>query len=93
MTALLDSGATGLFIDSNFVAAEKLTTHLLTHPTPVYNVDGTLNEAGSICSVVDLILCFQNHSEHAIFAVTNLGKHKMILSYPWRWDQNPEVDW
>ena len=80
VTALLDSGATGLFIDSNFVAAEKLTTRSPTCPAPVYNVDGTPNEAGSIRSVVDLILSFQNHSEHAVFAVTNLGKHKMILS-------------
>ena len=39
--ALLGSGATGLFINSNFVAAEKLTTRSLTCPTPVYNVDGT----------------------------------------------------
>ena len=92
VAALLDSGATGLFIDSNFVAAEKLMMCSLTCPTPVYNVDGTLNEAGSICSVVNLILCFQNHSEHAVFAVTNLGKHKMILGYPWLWDHNPKVD-
>ena len=68
-------------------------THSLMHPAPVYNVDGTLNKAGSICSVVDLILHFQNHLECAIFAVTNLGKHKMILGYPWLWDHNPEVDW
>ena len=93
MTALLDSGATGLFIDSDFVAAEKLTTHSLTHPAPMYNVDGTPNEAGSICSVVDLILQYQNHSERAIFAVTNLGKHKMIFGYPWLWDHNSKVDW
>ena len=81
VTALLDSGATGLFIDSNFVVTEKLTTHSLMYPTPVYNVDGTPNEAGLIHSVVDLILCFQNHSEHPIFSVTNMGKHKMILGY------------
>ena len=93
VTALLDSGATGLFIDSDFLAAEKLTTGSLMLPTPVYNVDGTPNEAGSIHSVVDLILQYQNHSECAIFTVTNLGKHKMILGYPWLRDHNPKVDW
>ena len=93
MTALLDSGATWLFIDSNFVATEKLMTHSLMCPAIMYNVDKTPNEAGSIHSVVDLILHFQNHSECAVFAVTNLGKHKMILGYPWLWDHNPEVDW
>ena len=93
MTALLDSGATGLFINSNFVATEKLMTCSLTYPTPVYNVDGTLNEAGSIHSVVNLILDFQSHLEHVVFAVMNLGKHKMILGYPWLRDHNPKVDW
>ena len=83
ITALLDSGATRLFIDSNFVATEKLMTCLLMCSAPMYNVDGTPNEAGSIRSVVDLILLFQNHLECAIFGVTNLGKHKMILGYPW----------
>jgi len=32
-------------------------------PIPVYNVDGTLNEAGSITEVVDLILRYRNHLE------------------------------
>jgi hypothetical protein len=43
--------------------------------------------------VVDVILRFRDHSECAIFAVTNLGKHKMILGYPWLRNHNPEVNW
>ena len=46
VTTLPDSGATGLFIYGDFVAAQKLTTSSLTHPAPVYNADGTLNEYG-----------------------------------------------
>jgi hypothetical protein len=87
---LLDSGATGLFINPDFALAEKRS---LTRPAPVYNVDGTPNEGGAICKVVDVILRFRGHSERAIFAVTNLGKHKMILGYPWLRNHNPEVNW
>ena len=55
LTALLDSGATGLFIDNDFAVNEKLTMHSLSHPTPVYNVDGTPN-GGAIWNIVDVIL-------------------------------------
>jgi Retroviral aspartyl protease len=92
VTALLDSGATGLFIDRDFALAEKLTMRLLTCPAPVYNVDGTPNEGGAIRKVVDVILQFRDHSGCAIFAVTNIGKHKMILGYPWLRNHNPEVN-
>jgi hypothetical protein len=78
---------TGLFIDHDFALAEKLTMRSLTRP------DGTPNEGGAIREVVDVILRFRDHSERAIFAVTNLGKHKMILGYPWLRNHNPEVKW
>ena len=48
VNALLDSGATGMFISRDYVKANRLTTRSLSTPIPVYNVDGTPNEAGSI---------------------------------------------
>jgi hypothetical protein len=56
-------------------------------------VDNTLNEAGSIKEVVDLVLRFKDHSERVPFAVTNLGKQDIILGFPWLSEHNPEVDW
>ncbi|KAG5729254.1 hypothetical protein E4T56_gene8086 [Termitomyces sp. T112] len=70
--ALLDSGATGLFLDSEFVKCHGLTTQPLPKPIPVYNINGMPNKAGAINSVVDLVLCYWNHAEHAIFTVTSL---------------------
>ena len=67
--SLLDSSATGLFIDVDFIREQKLQTH----PLPVYNIDGTSNEAGSIKEEVDLICTFGNHTEPATFSVTSLG--------------------
>ena len=46
--ALLDSGATGLFIEESFVEAMNLTRNRLPCPILVYNIDGTLNEHGSV---------------------------------------------
>ncbi|KNZ76281.1 hypothetical protein J132_10955 [Termitomyces sp. J132] len=79
IVALLDSRATGLFLDARYVQQQHLTTFLLSHPISVYNVDGMLNQAGSICFVVELVLHYQNHSECATFAVTSLRKQDMIL--------------
>ena len=73
VTALLDCGAMGSFIDAKFVAEHRLLVRKLQQPIPVYNVDGTPNEAGSITGIVDVILRYQNHSEQTPLAVTNLG--------------------
>ncbi|KAG5729134.1 hypothetical protein E4T56_gene3215 [Termitomyces sp. T112] len=93
VVALLDSGTTGLFLNTDYVQQHHLTTCSLSHPIPVYNVDGMLNEAGSICSMVDLVLCYQDHSEQAVFAVTSLGKQDMILGFIWLHEHNSEIDW
>ena len=73
--SLLDSGATALFIDVEFVKEQKLWTHPLPHAIPVYNIDGTANEASSIKEEVDLICTFGNHMEHATFSVTSTYHH------------------
>ena len=70
-----------------------LTTRALQRPVPVYNVDGTPNEAGSIKEVVDLVLRFKDHLERVLFAVTNLGSQDVILGLTWLREHNPEVDW
>jgi hypothetical protein len=93
VTALLDSGATGLFIDSDFIHAKNLTTDKLPRPVPVYNIDGTLNEGGHIKETVDLIVHYQDHTERATFYVTALGGVPVILGHPWLKQHNPEINW
>jgi hypothetical protein len=63
MKALLDSGTSGLFVDSDFVKRNQINTKQLTHPIPVNNVDGTANKSGLICEVADLILSYDGHTE------------------------------
>ena len=91
--ALLDSSATRLFMDAMFVACHQLTIQPLSQPISVYNIDSTLNKAGSIWCVMECILCYCNYTEQAVFAITSLGKQDIILGYTWLHLHNPDIDW
>jgi hypothetical protein len=91
--ALLDCRATSLFINTEYVKQKRLTVQNLARPIPVYNVNGTLNEAGEISGIVDVVLWYKGHTERAQFVVTGLGKQDLILGYTWLCEHNPEVDW
>ena len=62
--ALVDCGATGLFMDTQW--AQDISTRSLTHPIPVYNVDGSPNETGPITEVADVILRYADHAERPL---------------------------
>src|SRR5882724_6323930 len=91
--ALIDSGATGMFINIEFVRSKNIRTHRMPRAIPVYNVDGTPNEAGHITEVVDLIVQYKDHSEQATFHVTGISRTTIILGHTWLMEHNPEVDW
>ena len=93
LKALIDCGATGLFIDTDYVRTNGIATRALSQPIPVYNVDGTPNEAGVIREVVTVVLQYGGHKERATFAVTKLGNQDMILGYTWLEEHNPEINW
>jgi len=65
--ALLDSGATGSFIDKDFVRMKGISTQSISHPILVYNVDGSPNKAGQISKVVDIVLYYKTHSERTCY--------------------------
>jgi len=91
--ALLDSGATGSFIDRDFVHSKGMNTWTLSRNILVFNVDGSPNEAGQISKVVDVVLRYKTHSERMLLAVSGLGKQSLILGYNWLKDHNPKIDW
>src|SRR5271168_3526590 len=90
---LVDCGATGEFIDRHYAKSCGFRLLKLSKPIPVYNVDGTPNEAGFVTEVVDLILRYKNHSEPTLFAVSSLGRQKLILGHSWLRKHNPEINW
>jgi len=91
--ALLDSGATGLFLSTSFVKMNNLNTRQLERAIPVYNVDGTLNQGGSIREEVDLVMLYQGHTGKATFAICDLGDKEAIIGHTWLYSHNPEIDW
>jgi hypothetical protein len=82
--ALIDCSATRCFIDIEWAKLNNIPTCPLTNPIPVYNVDGTTNEAGAITDIANVILHYENHSERTQLAVTRLGKQSLILGYNWQ---------
>jgi predicted aspartyl protease len=91
--ALLDCGATELFINKRYVDQNDLVTRKLDRPVPVYNVDGTRNVGGSITEEIDMIMSYKGHKERATFAVCDLGKEDIVIGLSWLKHHNPEINW
>lgn len=91
--ALIDSGATGLFIDESYVQGKQWQLEDLERSNPVYNVDGTLNAGGNVRHTIELLVRFQEHQERAVFTVTKLSGAPVILGHAWLKNHNPKIDW
>ena len=88
--ALLDSGATGLFMDMAFAKEKGFKMEKMKKPLMVKNVDGMINVGGAITHQVECNMFFKGHVERARMDVYNLGKMEVI---PWLAAHNPEIDW
>ena len=91
--ALLDSGASGKFIDQNFAKNMKIEQQDLEKPIKVYNVDGTQNKQGTIKKYVELNVEIHGRKQKQRLLVTGLGKQKIILGFTWLKEMNPIIDW
>jgi hypothetical protein len=60
--ALIDCGATGCFVYIEWAKLNNIPTCPLSKLIPVYNVNGTANDATAITDIADIILCYENHS-------------------------------
>ena len=74
--ALLDSGATGLFMDTTFVREKGFKMERMKNPLLVKNVDRTVNAGGAITHQVKCNMFFKGHVERVRIDVCNLGKQK-----------------
>ena len=97
-TAIIDSGATGSFIDTQLARKLNLETSPLSRPVKAFNVDGTANCKGNITWETNVDLSFPDcsdfpHSETIRLMVLNLRKPQLILGMPWLQKWNPEIDW
>ena len=91
--ALLDSGATGLVMSSEFVRKLRFKLKKLDRPMYVRNVDGSLNKEGPIKHMVEVNIYYQGHRERTEIDVIGGQKWMVILGMPWLARHNPEIDW
>ena len=91
--ALLDSGATGMFMDRQMTARHGFKLQKLERPIAVRNVDGTNNSGGAITHQVEYNVFYKGHMERMRMDVCDLGKTEVILGMPWLTAHNPEINW
>jgi hypothetical protein len=93
VAAMVNPGATVLFINKKYANSQKVWQVPLTQQIHLHNIDRTLNEAGSITHKVSLALQVGQDKEKFDFFVTSLGPEKVILGLPWLCHRNPAIDW
>jgi len=91
--ALLDSGATGLFMSKGLAQKGGYKLMKLDRSLQVRNVDGTGNSGGTITHEVEVNMFYKEHVERVRMDVCELGKTDVILGMPWLAAHNLEIDW
>ena len=90
---LLDSGATGLVMSSEFARKKGFKLKKLERPMQVRNVDGSFNREGPIENTVEVNVYYKGHVERTEIDVIRGQKWGVILGMPWLERHNPEIDW
>jgi predicted aspartyl protease len=90
--ALLDSGATALYIHSNFMKDHSLPYRKLRDAQFVKNADNTLNST-LITQETLLTAKIGSHQSSEWYFVTDLGDKPIVIGMTWLRSHNPEIDW
>lgn len=93
--AMLDSGASSLFISPRIIQRYQLMTQKLTCPIHIHNIDQTPNVMGFITEsvIVLLWLTIQKHSTNETFLIAKLGNNNAMIGIDWIKRHNPKVNW
>ena len=91
--ALLDSGAMGLVMSSEFTRKQGFKLKRLERLMQVRNVDGSFNKEGPIENTVEVNIYYQGHRERTEIDVIRGQKWSVILGMPWLACHNPEINW
>ena len=91
--ALLDSGATKNFLDPRTVERLQISIGTLSGPRIIYNIDSTLNKAGSITHKAQLKVTFGKEIWTVDFFINDLGQDRAVLGFPFLHNFNPNINW
>ncbi len=90
---LVDSGATDNFISKSLLHQLKIAYLPVETPIKIWNVDGTHNQDSAISHFTDLQVRTRTETRTLRFLITNLGRDKVILGYPWLTAFEPIIHW
>lgn len=94
---MIDSGATGNFIDARVVAENGFRTVRKEKPYSLFLLDGETigGNQGMITHETDRLsmTILRGHTEDIQFDVVAMGAHSVILGMPWLRLHNPQIDW
>ena len=90
---LLENGATGLVMSSEFAKKQGFKLKKLEKLMNVRNVDRSLNKEGLIEHTVEVNIYYQGHRERTEIDVIEEQRWTVILGMLWLACYNPEIDW
>jgi hypothetical protein len=91
---MLDFGATAIFINERFVTQDKILCCPLTRPIALYNIDDSINKAGSLTHFACLTMNISSkYTKKLDFLITDLSPEDIILGLSWLHWINSKVDW
>ena len=91
--ALLDSGATGMFIDKKMAAKHGFKLQKLDRLVMVRNIDRTNNSGGAITYQVEVNMYYKSHVERMRINICDLKRTDIILDMLWLQVYNPKINW
>ena len=92
-TTLVDSGATGNFINLRLLSLTNFPLKRLSQPIGTFNIDGTPNRQGTILWKARTHMVLPHGSDDLELMVVSLGRKQIILGMPWLKSRNPHIDW
>ena len=90
---LLDSGATGLVMSSEFAKKQGFKLKRLERLMNIRNVDGSLNKERLIEYTVEVNIYYQRYREKTEIDMIGGQKWTVILDMLWLAFHNPEINW
>ena len=88
---LIDSGATGNFINSAFVKTHSLPTKSLPRPDSYYSADGSQQTAAEVTD--STLVRIDSYSDKLDLVAVPLAGYDVILGMPWLHHYDPYIQW
>ena len=91
--ALLDSGATGVFMHPNFAKHCNATIRVKATPHEVRVIDGRIISSRLSTHEASVVFTMGGHQETLRADITNTGRYECVLGTPWLIRHNPNIQW